>query len=135
MKKTSRTVLLVSLIASLMLGIAACDKLPNAAKQNQIGEAPPKDGERVIANFDVDMAETETLKTSLIARFPAQSETQIVETGLAAQNYDCGADPFKQTERGCIKTETKTDCVVMTIVRTLPYTPSGAQVVKACGVG
>ncbi|KAF0113306.1 MAG: hypothetical protein FD163_262 [Hyphomonadaceae bacterium] len=134
MHMITKPVAIFSLIASLLLSLAACDKLPNTSKQAQIGEEPPKAGEKVIANLDVDMAETEALKTALIAKFPIETEAQIVETGLMAQNYDCGPDPTKQTERACIKTETKTDCVVMTIVRTLPYTPMGAQVIKACGL-
>lgn len=123
-----------ALAIGLVMGIASCDKLPIATKHSQVGEAPPKAGEKVVANLDVDMAETEALKTALIAKFPADSATQAVETGLKAEHYDCGADPTQQTERACIKTETKTDCVVMTIVRTLPYTPMGAQVIKACGI-
>lgn len=129
-----RPITTIALAIGLVLGITSCDKLPIAAKQSQIGEEPPKAGEKVIANLDVDISATEVLKTALIAKFPAESATQLVETGLKAQNYDCGADPTQQTERACIKTETKTDCVVMTIVRTLPYSPMGAQVIKACGI-
>jgi hypothetical protein len=129
-----RPVLALSLLIFSTLAIASCDKMPNASASAQIGESAPKKGERVIANLDVDFAATNALKGALISKFPAGSATEVVEEGLKSQSYDCGPDPTMQTERACIKTETKTDCVVMTIVRTMPYAPMGAQVIKACGI-
>lgn len=116
--------------------ITSCDaiKFKDSSKEEAAPSQEAKQGEKVVANFDVDKVETEKFKQELVTAFPAGSNGTDVEKSLSSKGYDCGPDPTKTTERACTNAITKDECVVMSIVRTLPYAPDGAQIIKACGM-
>jgi hypothetical protein len=87
------------------------------------------------ATADVDPRATLALKQSLLTNFPQNSPGSAVEAGLIKDEFDCGPNPTAPAERACLKAERKGACEINTIVRTLPYAPEKAQVIKICEVG
>ena len=118
------------------ISLSGCDMMAKKAQTTNTTQAPTaKQGEKVIKNFDVDSVATEALKTEINAKFKSTATTEEVETALKTQSYECRIDPTNKNERGCDKMETKDNCIVMSVIKTLPFTPSGAQVIKVCDVG
>ncbi len=126
--------LILTLCAAFFLSSCDAIKFKDSTKEEAAPAQETKQGEKVVANFDVDKAETEKFKQELVTVFPAGSNGVDVEKSLSEKGYDCGPDPTKTTERACTNAITKDKCVIMSIVRTLPYMPDGAQIIKACGM-
>lgn len=119
----------ILLIGLSIFAFSGCNPKSDAKVEN-----PPelKQGERVTAHLDVDVAATEKYRADLKAKFPPETSSELIEKELSAQDYQCGEDPIDKTNRACTKAEPKDKCIEMSIVRTLPYTPDGAQIIKAC---
>lgn len=121
------------IILAFFGALCACEKpAPNKEVATEV-EAPKK-GERVTANLDVDPIATEKFRADLIKEFPTDTPTENIEKALSAKKYDCGPDPVSPNERACTNAETQDKCMLLSIVRTLPYKPEGAQIIKACGM-
>lgn len=116
------------------LSLGACDKLNNSAPKVAISEHSPEKGEKVVKNFDVDHMASDNFKAEMKAKFAPDSTTDIVESGLKSKGFECRVDPSNKNERGCDKMETKDTCIYMSVVKTLPFNPEGAQVIKVCDV-
>lgn len=128
-KKMKNLLIIIALVSS----IAACDKL---SPKKAIEPAPILEKEeKVIQNFDVDIERTEALKKSLLDKYPPTLETEAIEGFLKTEEYECRIDPTNKEERACDKVEDSAGCILMTVVKTKPYTPEKAQVIKVCGVG
>ncbi|MBN8646880.1 MAG: hypothetical protein J0L55_02920 [Caulobacterales bacterium] len=126
--------LIFALCATFFLSSCDAIKFKDSTKEEVAPAQNSQQGEKVVANFDVDKAETEKFKQELVTAFPAGSNGADVEKALSSKGYDCGPDPTKTDERACTNAITKDECVIMSIVRTLPYAPDGAQIIKACGM-
>lgn len=113
------------------LALCSCNKVTDAPIETA---NEPKKGEKTIANFDVDVAATDKYRADLKAKFPLETPPENIEKELLAQNYQCGEDPFDTAIRACTNAVPKDKCIEMSIVRTNPYTPDGAQIIKACDV-
>lgn len=120
------------LALGFVLAFTACDKIMPAKKETASVNTELKESERVTANLDVDIAATETFRSELLKSYPLGTPSETIEKDLSSKKYDCGPDPIKLDERACTNTETKDKCMIMSIVRTNPYTPDGAQIIKAC---
>jgi hypothetical protein len=81
---------------------------------------------------DVDARSTLALKQDLLTNFPYNSAGSVVETGLRAKGYTCDVNPVANGERACLKVVRESVCETNFIVRTLPYLPDKAQVIKIC---
>ncbi len=117
------------LIIITILALVSCNQKPVEKLDNA---AEIKKNERVTAHLDVDPIATEKYRTDLKAKFPMDTPSEAIEKELTAQDYQCGEDPMDKTIRACTKAEPKDKCIEMSIVRTLPYSPDGAQIIKAC---
>lgn len=120
------------------LALNGCDKIarktaPSSPAPNN-EEQSLKAGEKVTKNFDLDIDATQTLQAEIKSKFAANATTPEVETALKAMSYECRIDPTHPQERGCDKMETKDTCIVMSVIKTLPFVPDGAQVIKVCDV-
>jgi hypothetical protein len=127
----ARPSLLTSLaLAALLTGCQ--DQKPNgqAAVQPVVEVMPAT---KAIA--DVDRRATLALKQDLLARFPQNSAGGAVETVLSEDGFACGPNPTAPAERACLKVVRSGVCEVNTIIRTTPYAPEKAQVIKICETG
>jgi hypothetical protein len=113
--------------------LAGCqDQNPNGRATSQpVVEVMP--ATKAIA--DVDRRATLALKQDLLARFPQKSVGAAVETELTEDGFTCGPNPTALTERACLKVVRSGVCEVNTIIRTTPYAPDKAQVIKICETG
>lgn len=84
------------------------------------------------ATADVDARATLALKQELLTNFPQNSAGNVVEVGLANDGFECGPNPAAPTERACLKAEREGVCEINQIIRTAPYAPEKAQVIKIC---
>ncbi len=112
--------------------LSACEKPAPKEKIDNIDA--PKKGERVTTNLDVDIEASAAFREELKKEFPLDTPSLDIEKALLAKKFDCGPDPTSPNERACTNAETKDKCMMLSIVRTLPYTPDGAQIIKACGM-
>jgi hypothetical protein len=117
-------------LATLVMGCQ--DQRPN-------GQAAPQPVVEVLpatkATADVDRRATLVLKQELLARFPQSSVGTAVEAVLIKDGFECGPNPTAPAERACLKVVRSGVCEVNTIVRTTPYAPDKAQVIKICENG
>ena len=86
------------------------------------------------ATADVDKRATLALKQVLLTNFPQNSASVVVEAGLTKDGYDCGPNPAATKERACIKAVREGACEINTIIRSTPYLPEKAQVIKICEI-
>jgi hypothetical protein len=86
------------------------------------------------ATADVDARATLALKQVLLTNFPQNSAGNLVEAGLIRDGFGCGPNPAAPTERACLKANREGACEINTIIRTTPYAPEKAQVIKICEV-
>jgi hypothetical protein len=86
------------------------------------------------ATADVDRRATLALKQDLVTKFPQNSSGDRVEKGLTGEGFSCGPNPAAPAERACLKVVRETVCEINTIIRTKPYAPDKAQVIKICEV-
>ncbi len=122
-------------IALLAISLMACDQLKSVNSPSGDDAATPKKGEKVVKNFDVDTEASAKFKAQIKEKFPADSKTEAVEAGLKSMGFECRKDETTSAnERGCDKMETKDTCIYMSIVKTLPFNPDGAQIIKVCDV-
>lgn len=113
--------------------LAGCNNQSPEAKTQREPVVEVASGTQALA--DVDKRATLALKQSLMTDFPSDSTGAVVEAGLVKDGFDCSATPAAPTERACLKAVREGPCEVNTIVRTVPYTPQKAQVIKICEVG
>jgi hypothetical protein len=120
------------ILISGLICLSACGN-PKPAGQSAakpVVEVTPE----TTATADVDRRATMALKQNLLNSFPQNSSGTIVETGLLKDGFDCGPNPAAPTERACLKAVREGTCEINTIVRTTPYAPDKAQVIKVCEV-
>jgi hypothetical protein len=116
------------LLASIALAGCGNPKTSGQSVPKPVVEAVPE----TKATADVDRRATLVLKQDLVTRFPQNSATQAVENGLKKDGFECGPNPAAPTERACLKVQRVDACEVNTIVRSAPYAPDKAQVIKIC---
>ena len=124
--------LVLGLILGLSLaGLGGCNptKEAPAAAEAQV-EARPD----ATATADVDKRATLALKQDLVTRFPQNSPTAKVEAGLIKDGFVCGPNPMKTDERACLKAVRVDACEENTIVRSQPYQPEKAQLIRICEI-
>jgi hypothetical protein len=116
-----------------LVGVGGCNsqqtKAPSGARP--VVEISPD----TTAVADVDPRATLALKQDLLTSFPQNSPSAAVEAGLIKEGYDCTPYPTAPGERACLKVVREAACEINTIVRTTPYAPEKAQVIKICEVG
>jgi hypothetical protein len=116
-----------------LVGVGGCHnqqtKAPSGARP--VVEISPD----TTAVADVDPRATLALKQDLVTRFPQNSPSAVVEAGLVKEGYDCTPNPAARSERACLKVAREGGCEINTIVRSSPYAPEKAQVIKICEVG
>jgi hypothetical protein len=116
-------------IAVLWLLAGCNDPRPAGQSESQpIVEAAPE----TTATADVDRRATLALKQSLLTSFPQNSPSAAVEAGLIKEGYACDPNPAAPAERACLKIVRDDACEINTIVRTNPYLPEKAQVIRIC---
>jgi hypothetical protein len=107
--------------------------------QKTAGQTAPRPVVEVMpatkATADVDRRATLALKQSLMTNFPKNSSSLDVEAALLKDGYECGSNPAAPRERACLKAVREGVCEINTIVRSTPYAPEKAQVIKICEVG
>jgi hypothetical protein len=84
------------------------------------------------ATADVDRRATLILRQVLLTALPNYSTYAVVEAYLTKDGFSCGANPAAPDERACLKAVRETACEINTIVRSSPYAPHKAQVIKIC---
>jgi hypothetical protein len=113
--------------------------LGSCGSPKPVGQSTPTPVVEVLpdttATADVDRRATMALKQNLLNSFPQNSPSTAVETGLSKDGFDCGPNPAAPTERACLKAVREGACEINTIVRTTPYAPEKAQVIRVCEVG
>ena len=127
-------------MALYRLGLLVCCVVVNSCgSQKPAGQSAPKAVVEVLptttATADVDRRATLALKQNLLNSFPQNSPSAAVEAGLGKDGFDCGANPSAPAERACLKAVREGVCEINTIIRTAPYVPEKAQVIKVCEVG
>jgi hypothetical protein len=110
---------------ALLAALPACSRAP----------AEDPSGAPVTALFDVQPEASAAFRTSLGQRFGAAASPETVEAGLVADGFECGPDPTESTERACVREVADGGCTLISIVRSAPFLPDGAQVVRACPQG
>ena len=99
-------------------------------------EALPPAREDIRALFDVQPEATNAFRAELADRYgAAETPSQTVEAALARDGFECGPDPTRPSERACVReAEDPTDglCTLISIVRSEPFLPGTAQIVRAC---
>jgi hypothetical protein len=124
---------------SLFTSLAFAALLTGCQEQRPNGQAASQPVVEVMpatkATADVDRRATLALKQDLLTRFPQKSLGAAVETTLSEDGFACGPNPTAPTERACLKVVRSGVCEVNTIIRTTPYTPDKAQVIKICETG
>ena len=123
-----------ALIFSIFM-FASCDKINSIKQSNTPEEAVKRGDEKIVKNFDVDHLASDNLRSEIKTLFKADSTSDLVETGLKSKGFECRIDPSNKNERGCDKMETRDGCIYMSVVKTLPFNPDGAQIIKVCDVG
>jgi hypothetical protein len=117
----------------MLSGLSAC------SDQKPSGQTVAKPVVEVMpaakATADVDRRATLALKQNLMTLYPQKSPTADVEFGLINDGFECGANPSAPVERACLKAMRQGTCEINTIVRTKPYAPEKAQVIKICEIG
>jgi hypothetical protein len=113
------------LAGGALAAVSACNRPP----------AQDPEGNAVTALFDVQPEATAAFKTALGQQFPATANADTVEAGLSAEGFECGPDPTDITERACVREVAEGACTLISIVRSAPFLPEGAQVVRACPQG
>jgi hypothetical protein len=127
----SRKHLVLGLIFGITLvGLAGCKPTQEAPAAEAQVEARPD----ATATADVDKRATLALKQDLVTRFPQNSPTAKVESGLIKDGFVCGPNPMKTDERACLKAVRKDPCEENTIVRSQPYQPEKAQFIRICEI-
>ncbi len=86
------------------------------------------------ATADVDARATLALKQVLLTNFPQNSPSALVETGLKKEGYECSPNPAAPSERACLKVVKEGACEINTIIRSTPYAPEKAQIIRICAV-
>jgi hypothetical protein len=110
--------------------------LPACKEPRPAGQAAPTGVVEALpavsATADVDRRATLALKQDLVTRFPQNSDGGLVEAGLVEDGFTCNPYPEAPSERACLKAVRVANCEINTIVRTKPYAPEKAQVIKIC---
>ncbi len=123
------------LVCVVLLGLVA---LGACSQQRRAGQSAPKPVVEVMpatkATVDVDRRATLVLKQELVTRFPQNSASATVEAALVKDGYACGQNPTAPAERACLKTNREGRCEVNIIVRSTPYLPEKAQIIRICEV-
>lgn len=118
--------------------VAGCALLWGCGASKPAGQSVPTAVVEVLpsttATADVDRRATLALKQTLLSNFPQNSPGAAVEAGLVKDGFDCGPNPSAVTERACLKAVRDGACEINTIIRTTPYAPDKAQVIKVCEV-
>lgn len=125
------------LALALMISVslfAACDKIGITKQSTPLAEDVKKADEKVVKNFDVDHLASDSFKTEVKKMFAPSTTTDLVEAGLKAKGFECRIDPSSKDERGCDKVEIRNGCIYMSVVKTLPFNPDGAQIIKVCDI-
>lgn len=86
------------------------------------------------ATADVDRRATLALKQALLTSYPQSSQSGAVEASLAKDGFECGPNPSAPAERACLKAVREGVCEINTVIRTRPYAPEKAQVIKICEI-
>ena len=115
-----------------MFGVAGCDKL--FPKKDQIPEITAPEEQKPKAFLDVDKTATEQFRKEITARFPNPTPSANIEAYFKTVGFECSQDPTSASDRACTKIEDKDNCMIMSIIRTEPFTPDGAQIIKGCKV-
>jgi hypothetical protein len=87
------------------------------------------------ATADVDRRATLALKQALMTSYPEATPTEVVEAGLIKDGFLCSPNPTAQDERACLQSKREGACEINKIIRSQPYLPEKAQVIKICEVG
>jgi hypothetical protein len=124
---------LVAVLVLPVLLVGACngEKTQGRSGPTPVVEALPA----TKATVDVDARATLALKQAIMTRFPASSQGAAVEAALVRDGFECSQNPSAPTERACLQAKRDGKCEINTIIRTLPYAPEKAQVIKICEVG
>lgn len=124
---------------AIVLGLVGLFGLSACGDQKPSGQTVAKPVVEVMpatkATADVDRRATMALKQNLMTLYPQNSPTADVEIGLIQDGFECDVNPSAPVERACLKTMRQSACEVNTIIRTKPYAPDKAQVIKICEVG
>jgi hypothetical protein len=113
-----------------LLCVSGCGQDHSAGQSAPVSKIEVMPPTKAVA--DVDRRATIVLKQDLVTRFPQNSPGSVVENGLSKNGYDCGPNPSAPIERACLKVVREGVCEVNTIVRTAPYAPEKAQVIRIC---
>lgn len=130
MSKKIFSVMAFSLLSLGGLTLGGCDKLfpPKEAP------APEPAAEQPTDLLDVDKGATDAFRKDIKARFNGVNDIKAIEDYFTSQGFDCSKDPTSPGDRACIKVDTKGTCSLISIIRTQPFTPDGAQIIKGCKV-
>jgi hypothetical protein len=121
---------ITGLVALSLFALGGCDKLfpPKEVPAPEPEFTQPTD------LLDVDKAATEAFRNDIKQRFTGVKDTKTIEDYFTSQGFDCSKDPTSPADRACIKVDNKGKCSIMSIIRTQPFTPDGAQIIKGCKV-
>jgi hypothetical protein len=126
-----RLVLLgVSLLALTVISACKPEQTVGQGQPQPVVEALP--ATKAVA--DVDARATLALKQDLVTKYPQNTAGTVVEAGLTKDGYVCEANPSAPAERACLKAVREGACEINVIVRSQPYMPEKAQVIKICEV-
>jgi hypothetical protein len=122
----------------VLAGLFSAILLGGCGSQNTEGQSGPTPVVEAIpatkATADVDVRATSALKQDIMTRFSANSSGAVVEEALVRDGFSCTPNPTAPTERACLLVKREGVCEINTIIRTLPYAPEKAQVIKICEV-
>jgi hypothetical protein len=124
----------LALVSALcLLVLAGCDsgKTEGQSQARPVVEVTPA----TKATADVDRRATLALKQALMTSFPEATSTEAVEAGLIKDGFSCGPNPTAPDERACLQSKREGACEINKIIRSQPYLPDKAQVIKICEVG
>jgi hypothetical protein len=120
----------LTMVLVAMTGLAACSD--NKREIQTPSAQGPETLPDTTATADVDRRATLALKQTLVTNFPQNSPSAAVEAGLTKDGFTCGPNPAAPEERACLRAVREPACEINTIVRTSPYRPEKAQVIRIC---
>jgi hypothetical protein len=119
------------LLALIILSACDTQKPEGQSQPRPVVEVTPET--KAIA--DVDARATLAFKQDLMTQFADSTTTPTLEAGLTKDGFSCGPNPAAKDERACLHTKRDGDCEINKIVRSQPYRPEKAQVIRICDVG
>jgi hypothetical protein len=121
--------------AALLLSTIVLSACGGERTQGQSGPTPVVEAlPATTATADVDTRATLALKQAIMTRFPASSDSAAVEAALLRDGFTCSDNPTAPGERACLRAKRDGTCEINSIIRTQPYVPDKAQVIKICEI-